>query len=108
MCFFKIYFSHLKPFIYCLKLFKIHDIKKNNNNADPRNEKIGIAEELLKLMKSLTDWQKPANYKYRDAISPAALHAIVCKIKPRYKLVIYNKANKKISDKYIYYMCVKK
>jgi len=77
--------------MYCLKLYKLYDSQKNNNipdpNLDPRNPKISISEELLKLMMKLVEWQKPPGHKYRDAISPAALHALVCKIKPRYKLV---------------------
>lgn len=75
--------------MYCLKLFKSNDGIENNNNPEPKNEKIGITNELLKLMTKLTEWKKPPNYKYRDAISPAILHAIVCKIKPRYKLVFF-------------------
>ncbi|VVC24767.1 Hypothetical protein CINCED_3A007267 [Cinara cedri] len=75
---------HLKPFIYCLKLFKASDLQKYNE--DPKKQqRFIIAEELLKLLISLVDWQKPPGYKYRDAISPVALHTIVCKIKPRYK-----------------------
>lgn len=54
-------------------------------NEDPKKQRFIIAEELLKLLISLVDWQKPPGYKYRDAISPTALHTIVCKIKPRYK-----------------------
>lgn len=77
--------------MYCLKLFKASELNKNNNNAEPRNHHFIIAEELLKLLISLVEWQKPAGYKYRDSISPSVLHSIVCKIKPRYKLVIYNK-----------------
>jgi len=74
--------------MYCLKLFKASELTKNNNNPEPRNHQFIIAEELLKLLLNLADWQKPVSYKYRDAISPAVLHSIVCKIKPRYKLVI--------------------
>lgn len=73
--------------MYCLKLFKTSQFN-NNNNSEPRNHQFIIAEELLKLLLNLDEWQKPAGYKYRDAISPDVLHSIVCKIKPRYKLVI--------------------
>jgi len=72
-----------------LKLFKASELNKNNNNSEQRNHQFIIAEELLKLLLNLAEWQKPIGYKYRDAISPAVLHSIVCKVKPRYKLVIY-------------------
>lgn len=77
---------HLKPFIYCMKLFKLVEIsnKKNNGNPDPRLQDC-IAQEMWKLMVTLVDWQKPPGYKFREAISPTALQQIVCKIKPRYK-----------------------
>lgn len=77
---------HLKPFIYCMKLFKLTEIsnKQNNNNSDPRLQDC-IAQEMWKLLVTLVDWQKPAGYKVREAISPTALLQIVCKIKPRYK-----------------------
>ncbi|KAL5233161.1 hypothetical protein ACI65C_000571 [Semiaphis heraclei] len=73
---------HLKPFIYCMKLFKLYEI--SNNNSDPRLQDC-IAQEMWKLMVTLVDWQKPVGYKVREAISPTALLQIVCKIKPRYK-----------------------
>lgn len=85
-----IHCSHLRAFLFCFKLFKELDGIENNNNPVPKNEKVGITDELLNLMTNLTNWTKPPNYKFRDAISPAALHAIVCKIKPRYKLVFLN------------------
>jgi len=71
-----------------MKLFKLSEIsnKKNNNNSDPRLQDC-IAQEMWKLLVTLVDWQKPAGYKFREAISPTALLQIVCKIKPRYKLV---------------------
>ncbi|KAE9539387.1 hypothetical protein AGLY_004639 [Aphis glycines] len=79
---------HLKPFIFCMKLFKLAEIKisnqNNNNNTDPRLEHC-ISQEMWKLLMSLVEWQKPAGYKFREAISPTALLSIVCKIKPRYK-----------------------
>jgi len=74
-----------------MKLFKLAEIcnkqNNNNNNSDPRLQHC-IAQELWKLLMTLVEWQKPAGYKFREAISPAALLSIVCKIKPRYKLVI--------------------
>lgn len=71
-----------------MKLFKLTEIsnKQNNNNSDPRLQDC-IAQEMWKLLVTLVDWQKPAGYKVREAISPTALLQIVCKIKPRYKLV---------------------
>ncbi|XP_026819177.1 ubiquitin carboxyl-terminal hydrolase 3-like [Rhopalosiphum maidis] len=77
---------HLKPFIYCMKLFKLAEIchQNNNNSSDPRLQHC-IAQELWKLLMTLVEWQKPAGYKFREAISPTALLSIVCKIKPRYK-----------------------
>lgn len=72
-----------------MKLFKLAEIchQNNNNSSDPRLQHC-IAQELWKLLMTLVEWQKPASYKIREAISPTALLSIVCKIKPRYKLVI--------------------
>lgn len=82
-----------------MKLFKLVEIeisnKKNNTNPDPRLQDC-IAQEMWKLMVTLVDWQKPPGYKFREAISPTALQQIVCKIKPRYKLVNKLPLNKHI------------
>lgn len=75
------------------KLFKATEMNRNNNNSIlTRKSSFIIVEESLKLLISLVDWKKPPGHKVRDAISPATLHALVCKIKPRYKLVnhLYN------------------
>lgn len=74
-----------------MKLFDLVDEcnkPDTNNNSDPRLQN-SIAEELWKLLMTLVEWKKPAGFKCREAISPSALLSIVCKIKPRYKLVIF-------------------
>lgn len=77
--------------MYCVKLCKLHEPPTkpppptNNFNSDLRNPKHQITPEFWKLLVSLVDWKKPAGYKFRDAISPAVLNALICKIKPRYK-----------------------
>lgn len=87
-----VFFSHIKPLIYCLKLAKLHEPstkppppQSNDFGLDSRNSKPQISGELWKLLVSLVEWKKPVGYKFRDAISPAALNALVCRIKPRYK-----------------------
>lgn len=57
----------------------------NDFSLDSRNQKPQISGELWKLLVSIVDWKKPAGSKNRDVISPAALNALVCRIKPRYK-----------------------
>lgn len=59
----------------------------NNDNVAQKTIKLTIGEELWKLLTSLVDWKQPSGKKNRDSISPVDLYTIVCKIKPRYKLV---------------------
>lgn len=71
-----------------MRLFKATELNRNNNNSiSLRKSSFIIVEESLKLLISLVDWKKPPGHKVRDAISPTTLHALVCKLKPRYKLV---------------------
>lgn len=89
-----LYFSHLKPFMYCLKLYRTTESTVSNNNDNAVAQKstnLTIGEELWNLLTELIDWKQPPGKKTRESISATDLYTIVCKIKPRYKLVFYNK-----------------
>lgn len=76
-----------------MKLAKLHEPpekpppppQSNDFSLDSRNPKLQISGELWRLLVSIVEWKKPVGNKNRDAISPAALNALVCRIKPRYK-----------------------
>lgn len=77
-------------------------ICNNNNNSDAQKTvKLTIGEELWKLLTNLIEWKPPPGKKIRDSISPVDLHTIVCKIKPRYKLVFYYKLYLKLNNFFI-------